>query len=150
MHSRETAVLAAHAAGLHPVAVVGAHLTGQPLNWTAHCASARGSSSTCRTAPDYRLYALGGTMPPKPGLVREPAVSAVPASKSKSGPFPNDQFGGFVAGVPPPLGIGNAALETGEVVKCFICEPYAVADAAEITQFGGWRGYLVTGAASKR
>ena len=45
-----------------------------------------------------------------------------------------------MAEVPPPLGIGNVMLNDGETVKCFICEPYAVAGArTEITRFGGWR-----------
>jgi len=55
---------------------------------------------------------------------------------------PEDQFGSFVAAVPPPLGIGNAVLDDGATVKCFICEPYAIAGAREITAFGGWRKYL--------
>ena len=56
---------------------------------------------------------------------------------------PEDRFGGFVAEVPPPLGIGNATLENGETVSCFICEPFAVPGAAEITRYGGWRHYMM-------
>jgi allophanate hydrolase len=55
---------------------------------------------------------------------------------------PEDRFGSFVAAIPPPLGIGNAVLDGGETVKGFICEPYAIAGAREITEFGGWRKYL--------
>ena len=55
---------------------------------------------------------------------------------------PEDRFGSFVDGVPPPLGIGNAVLDNGDTVKCFICEPYAIANALEITRFGGWRKHL--------
>ncbi|MEO8352348.1 MAG: allophanate hydrolase, partial [Chthoniobacteraceae bacterium] len=53
------------------LAVVGAHLAGQPLN---HQLTGRGGKliRTARTASDYRLFALAGTLPPKPGLVREP------------------------------------------------------------------------------
>ena len=57
---------------------------------------------------------------------------------------PEDEFGSFVAGVPAPLGIGNATLEDGAVVKCFICEPYALRNATEITHFGGWRAFLAS------
>jgi allophanate hydrolase len=57
---------------------------------------------------------------------------------------PQDQFGGFVADVPPPLAIGNATLASGETVKCFLCEPYAIAAALDITRFGGWRSYLAS------
>ena len=56
--------------------------------------------------------------------------------------MPEHQFGGFLAGVSAPLGIGNAVLDDGSSVKSFICEPYAVAGATEITRFGGWRLYL--------
>jgi allophanate hydrolase len=55
--------------------------------------------------------------------------------------MPASEFGSFVAAIPPPLGIGSVTLEGGEVVKCFLCEPYAVAGAEEITKFGGWRNY---------
>jgi allophanate hydrolase len=56
--------------------------------------------------------------------------------------MPSDQLGSFVAAIPPPLGIGSVALDTGEMVKCFIVEPYAVTNATEITAHGGWRSYL--------
>jgi allophanate hydrolase len=87
------------------------------------------------------LYALDGTMPPKPGLVREPAYQGL-GIEVEVWAVPEHQFGGFVAGVPAPLGIGNAVLDDGESVKCFICEPYAVAGATEITRFGGWKPYV--------
>jgi len=80
-------------------------------------------------------------MPPKPGLVRDDAFHG-PGIEVEVWGVPEHQFGGFVAAVPPPLGIGNAALDDGESVKCFICEPYAVAAATDITRFGGWRHYL--------
>jgi len=126
--------------GCVAVAVVGAHLTGQPLNRQLTERGARLLKS-CRTAPGYRLYALEGTMPPKPGLVREEGFSG-PGIEVEVWAIPEHQFGGFVAGVPAPLGIGNAVLDDGETVKCFICEPYAVAGATEITRFGGWKPYL--------
>jgi allophanate hydrolase len=56
--------------------------------------------------------------------------------------MPEDRFGSFVAAVPPPLAIGSAELEDGKTVKCFVCEPSALANAEEITVFGGWRAYL--------
>ena len=126
--------------GCVALAVVGAHLSGQPLNWQLTERGAR-LIKTCRTAPGYRLYALEGSMPPKPGLVRDDAFHG-PGIEVEVWGVPEHQFGGFVAAVPPPLGIGNAALDDGESVKCFICEPYAVAAATDITRFGGWRHYL--------
>ncbi len=122
------------------VAVVGAHLTGQPLNWQLTQRGAR-LVRTCKTARGYRLYALDATLPPKPGLVRDDAFEG-PGIEVEVWSIAADKFGGFVAAIPPPLGIGSATLEDGEVVKCFICEPYAIAAATEITHFGGWRAYL--------
>jgi allophanate hydrolase len=61
--------------------------------------------------------------------------------------MPADRFGSFVAEIPPPLSIGSVTLESGEVVKCFLCEPYALSAAEEITALGGWRNYLKTGSA---
>jgi len=126
--------------GCIPVAVVGAHLTGQQLNWQLTERGAR-RVKICRTARGYRLYALDRSVPPKPGLVRDDAFEG-PGIEVEVWAVPENCFGSFVAAVRPPLGIGSATLDSGEMVKCFICEPYAVAGSAEITRFGGWRGYL--------
>jgi allophanate hydrolase len=126
--------------GCIAVAVVGAHLAGQPLNHDLTNRRAR-LVKTCRTAPGYRLYALEGNLPPKPGLVRDPQFRG-PGIEVEVWAMPEHLFGSFVAGVPAPLGIGNAVLDDGCTVKSFICEAYAVAGATEITRFGGWRHYL--------
>jgi len=128
--------------GCVQLAVVGAHLTGEQLNWQLTERGAR-RLKTCRTAPNYRLYALDRTMPPKPGLVRDLTFSGS-GIEVEVWAVPEDRFGSFVAAVPPPLGIGSVALDDGETVKCFICEPYAIAGATEITRFGGWRNYQST------
>jgi allophanate hydrolase len=127
------------APGCIAVAVLGAHLGGQPLNWQLTQRGAR-LLKICRTAPGYRFYAIEGAIP-KPGLIREESFAG-PGIEVEVWAVPEDQFGSFVAGVPAPLGIGNAILDNRESVKCFICEPYAVAGALEITPFGGWRKYL--------
>jgi allophanate hydrolase len=131
--------VAESAPGCIAVAVVGAHLSGQPLNWQLTERGAR-LLKTCRTAPGYRFYALEGSIR-KPGLIREEGFSG-PGIEVEIWAVPEDRFGSFVAAVPPPLGIGNAELENGASVKCFICEPYAIANARDITAFGGWRKYL--------
>jgi allophanate hydrolase len=125
--------------GCVEVAVVGAHLSGEPLN---HQLTERGARllKTCRTATDYRLYALTGTVPAKPGLVRDPSFRGS-GIELEIWAMPEDRFGDFVAAIPAPLGIGTVTIDDGDEVKCFICEPHAMSGATEITHFGGWRAY---------
>lgn len=122
------------------IAVVGAHLSGQPLN---HQLTGRGAylRTSTRTSREYRLYALPGTQPPKPGLVREPDFEG-PGIEVEVWAMPAAEFGRFVAAIPPPLTIGTVTLHDGSHVKCFLCEPHAAAAAPEITGLGGWRSYL--------
>jgi allophanate hydrolase len=126
--------------GLVPVVVVGAHLTGMPLN---HELTGPGGKlvKTCRTAGDYRLFVLPGTTPPKPGLIREPgfAGSGLEVEVWKVTP---EAFGRFVQKIPAPLGIGKVTLDDGSAVSGFLCESHAVAGAQEITSLGGWRAYI--------
>jgi allophanate hydrolase len=136
----EPASVAESAPGCISLAVVGAHLSGQPLN---HQLTGRGARliKACRTAPDYRLFALADTVPPKPGVVRERAFGG-PGIELEVWAVPENHFGGFVAAVPPPLAIGSVQLDNGEWVKGFVCEPIGLEGATEITRFGGWRQYL--------
>ncbi|MRW93469.1 allophanate hydrolase [Duganella sp. FT80W] len=124
------------------LAVVGAHLEGQPLNWQLVERGARKLIAT-QTAPQYRLYALRNTTPPKPGLARVTEQGA--AIEIEVWELPLRRFGEFVAEIPQPLGIGSLELADGRWVKGFICEPAAIADAEDITPFGGWRAYLKRG-----
>jgi allophanate hydrolase len=121
------------------LAVVGAHLMGQPLN---HQLTSRDAHLVCatRTAPGYRLYALSGTTPPKPGLAYDGEGAGLIEVEVWS--MPASAFGSFVAEIPPPLGIGTLTLEDGAQVKGFICEPHALSSATDITDHGGWRAYL--------
>lgn len=122
------------------LAVVGAHLTGQPLNGQLTSLRAR-LLRTTHTTDAYRLHALAGTVPPKPGLVRgAPGTGA--AIEVEVWALTPAAFGTFVAAIPPPLGIGTLHLTDGTAVKGFICEPAALAGAKDITAFGGWRSYL--------
>jgi allophanate hydrolase len=134
--------LLAEAPGTVALGVVGAHLSGQPLNWQLTQRGAR-LTKTCRTAPGYRLFAQQGTTPPKPGLVRDDAFTG-PGIEVEVWAMPENQFGGFVATVPQPLAIGKVTLSSGVQVNCFVCEPCAVVNAIDITNFGGWRSYLAS------
>ena len=122
-----------------PVAVVGAHLSGLPLNGQLLERGATLIEAT-KTAPSYRLYALPATQPPKPGLVRAAEGGAAIAVEVWA--LPQQAVGSFLALVPPPLGLGNVELIDGRIVKGFLCEPHALAGAHEITALGGWRAYL--------
>jgi allophanate hydrolase len=122
--------------------VVGAHLTGQPLNWQLTDRGGRLVRAT-KTAAEYRLYALANTTPAKPGLVREPGFAGA-GIEVEVWALPADTVGSFVDGVPQPLTIGKLKLEDGSLVMGFLVEPAAVGDATEITRFGGWRAYLAS------
>jgi allophanate hydrolase len=124
------------------LAVAGAHLSGQPLNHELTSRNAR-LVKTCRTADNYRLYALH-TSPPKPGLVRDAAFKSN-GIEVEVWAVPETLFGSFVAGIPAPLGIGTIVLDDGSSVKGFICEPAGLDGADEITPFGGWRAYVSRG-----
>ena len=136
-------------AGLHPasasrvqVAVVGAHLSGMPLNsqlTQRHAQLVR----TTRTAPDYRLYALPDSTPPKPGLLRV-ATGSGHAIALEIWDMPMAHYGSFVALIPPPLGIGTLRLEDGTTVQGFLCEPEALIHAQDISHLGGWRAYMAS------
>ncbi len=121
------------------LAVVGAHLSGLPLNGQL---TERGATlvEAATTAPCYRLYALPGTTPPKPGLVRRTEGGAGIAVEVWS--MPQSQVGSFLALIPPPLSLGTIELAGGRRVHGFLCESHALAGALDITTSGGWRAYL--------
>jgi allophanate hydrolase len=122
------------------MAVVGAHLTGQPLNWQLTTRKAR-LVRTVRTHPDYRLYVLPNSTPAKPGLVYSPGVTG-PGIELEVWAMPEDTVGSFLNGIPAPLGLGTVLLEDGTSVKGFLCEPAGIVGATEITHLGGWRPYI--------
>ncbi|WP_207002699.1 allophanate hydrolase [Trinickia mobilis] len=126
------------------IAVVGAHLSGEPLNGQLTQRGARLAASTT-TAPTYRLYALPAASEgavARPGLVRVATGGA--AIEIEVWNMPLAGFGDFVAEVPPPLGIGTLTLVDGTQVYGFLCESVALDVATDITAFGGWRAYLAS------
>ncbi|MDI1272904.1 allophanate hydrolase [Polaromonas sp.] len=134
-------------AGLRPpvtvrVAVVGAHLSGMPLNTQL---TERGAvlAGPAETAPDYRLFALPGTTPPKPGLLRVGAGQGA-CIALEIWEMPLAAYGSFVALIPAPLGIGTLALRDGSTVQGFVCEPQALQGALDISHLGGWRAYMTS------
>ncbi len=120
------------------IAVCGGHMQGLPLNHELTNRGARLLERT-RTAPAYRLYALAGFNPPRPGLVRDATGGAIEIEIWR---LPLAEVGTFLAGVPAPLAIGTVQLDGHRAVKGFLCEPAALAGATDITTHGGWRAWL--------
>jgi allophanate hydrolase len=122
------------------IAVVGAHLSGLPLN---HELSGAGGVfvRAIGTTPDYRFYALPNTTPPKPGLLRV-ADDAGAAIATEVWSLDAAAFGRFVAGIPAPLGIGTVRLADGTSCKGFLVEAEAVVGADDISNYGGWRTFV--------
>src|SRR5260370_16692147 len=103
-------------------AVVGANLSGQHLNCKLTQRGAR-LKKTCRTAPGYRLYALAGTKPPKPGLVRDDQFQG-PGIEVEVWTKPEDQFGRFFWGVPEPPRPGPLPPDSLSPLTFFLFHPY--------------------------
>ncbi|HEY4170054.1 MAG TPA: allophanate hydrolase [Reyranella sp.] len=120
------------------IAVVGAHMSGLPLNSELTELGGR-LERAAKTAPHYRLYALPGGPPHRPGLLRVDTGGAV---ELEIWSLPKGALGHFVSGIPSPLGIGTIELADGSTVQGFVCESYATTSARDITSFGGWRAYL--------
>lgn len=123
------------------LAVVGAHLSGMPLNGQLLERDAT-LLQTTSTAAHYRLFALPNTTPPKPGLQRMGVGGAAIALEVWSVPF--SHVGSFLALIPSPLGLGKVELADGSWVTSFICEGYALEGATDVTHHGGWRAYVAS------
>lgn len=119
--------------------VVGAHLSGQPLNHELVAAGGR-LLGPAATAPCYRLYALD-TRPAKPGLVRTGPERAGASIAGEVWRLPAAGFARFMTGLAVPMAIGRVRLDDGRDVLGFLCEPAAVPGAADITSYGGWRAW---------
>jgi allophanate hydrolase len=123
------------------VAVVGAHLSGLPLNPLLTKRGARLIRSGA-TAPLYKLYALEDQKPPKPGLVRVAEGGGAIALEVWA--IPRAAYGAFVAEIPPPLGIGTLELDDGSRVQGFLCEAWTTTGRRDITEWGGWKAWLAS------
>lgn len=121
------------------VVVCGAHLDGLPLNWQLKQRSGRLMEAT-QSSADYKLYALAGGPPFRPGMVRVPEGGA--AIEVEVWELPSSELGSFLTGIPAPLGLGKVQLADGRWETGFICEPYGLEGAVDITDFAGWRAYM--------
>ncbi|RWC29716.1 MAG: allophanate hydrolase [Mesorhizobium sp.] len=125
--------------GMIDLVVVGAHLSGMPLNGQLNQLGAQFLRAT-RTAAAYKLYALAGQLVPKPGLIRvADGGMRIDVEVWRLGP---EAFGRFVAAIPPPLGIGTIELDDGTPAKGFLVETAGLVGASDISSFGGWRRFV--------
>ncbi len=122
------------------IVVVGAHLSGMPLNPDLTAIDGRLIRSI-DTTPDYRLYALPGGPVRRPGLVRVPDGTGMPIA-TEVWALPSARFGFFMTDIPSPLGIGTVRLADGTTAKGFLCEAAGLAGAKDVSTFGGWRRYV--------
>jgi allophanate hydrolase len=128
------------------IVVVGAHLSGMPLN--PQLTELGGAlRRAAMTTADYRLHALAGGPPKRPGLLRVAAGEGASIA-TEVWALPAEGFGRFVAMVPAPLCIGTVKLADGTSPKGFLVEPAGLAGAEDITRFGGWRAYVAALAAA--
>lgn len=118
--------------------VVGAHLSGQPLNGELRRSGAV-LIGPVETAAAYRLWALA-TSPPKPGLLRVRTGGA--AVRGEHWRLPAASLGTLVATLPAPMTIGSVELDDGRRLPGFLVEASAVEGVRDITAYGGWREFL--------
>ncbi|MEM7696356.1 MAG: allophanate hydrolase [Pseudomonadota bacterium] len=121
--------------------VCGAHMSGLPLNGQLTERGGRLLQATT-TAPAYRLLALPGGPPARPGLIRVAEGGGSVAVEVWA--LPLAHVGSFLAGIPAPLGIGTVALEDGSAAKGFLCEAVAEAGAQDITHLKSWRNFVTS------
>ena len=122
------------------IAVAGAHLSGQPLNdqlVRRGATLARGA----RTAGDYRMYLLAGSLP-RPGLTRTLEPASGPGVEVEIWTLPSAELAGFAATIAPPLAIGPLELSDGEQVLGFVCTADGADPGRDITEHGSWRAFL--------
>ncbi len=124
------------------VALVGAHMTGLPLNGQVTALGGRFLRAG-QTAPDYRLYLLPGGPPLRPGLLRVGAGQGT-AIALELWALPQSAMGAFLSAIPSPLGLGRVRIDDGTEVTGFLAEAAGITGATDITASGGWRGWLAT------
>ena len=128
------------------IVLVGAHMTGLPLNGDIVALGGQ-FLRQAQTRPCYRLYALPGGPPQRPGLLRVPSGGAIAVEVWA---LPSERIGALLASIPAPLGLGTVLLADGTSPKGFLVEAEGIRGAADITHFGGWRAFLATSAGAAR
>jgi len=122
------------------IAVCGAHLKGLPLNRQLTDLNGK-LVKACKTSPNYALYDISkpGDKIKRPGMVRSSSGTGIEVEVWR---IPRTLAGEFLENIKPPLALGNVQLDDGSVVKGFVCEGHAIEGANDISNYGGWRGYI--------
>ncbi len=118
---------------------VGAHMSGLPLNHQLTDLGGR-FLRRAQTAPQYRLYALDN----RPGMVGATSGAAI---EGEVWALPTPGIGALLTQVAAPLGFGTVQLGDGPCLG-FLAEAAGVAQAREITGYGGWRTWIDRGVSS--
>ena len=129
-----------------PIAVVGAHLS-RPAAQRQLVERGATLQATTHTAPRYRLYALPGTVPPKPGLVRTAEGGAAIAVEVWDMPLIRRRR---VSCARSRRRSASAAWSspTGGACTASSAKPTPPRAPTDITAYGGWRDYLQQRASS--
>lgn len=117
------------------VVVVGAHMSGLPLNGSL---VRRGGQllRRSRTAAGYRLLRIPEGVP-RPALVAGPGPARGFAVEVWQ--MPSQGLGELVAEVGPPLRLGQVRLADGTTSVGFLGDPSGLSDDQDLSDFDGWR-----------
>lgn len=91
-----------------------------------------------RTAPEYRMWSIGDR---HPGMIRTNGSDGA-AIELEVWRLPLALVARVLIDEPPGLSIGKVRLEGGDVVLGVLAEPALLEGQVEITEHGGWRGYV--------
>ena len=120
------------------LALVGAHMSGLPLN---HLVSARGGRLVRRARTDsgYRMMRVPGAGVPRPGLVS--GQGPADGFGVELWELPLQTLGALAAELSPPLRFGQLRLSDGTSVLGYLGDDAGLSSAEDISEYGGWRAY---------
>ena len=129
-----------------PLVVVGAHLSGMPLNGQLVAAGAAFDRVWHKLPPNTAFMLWRAKHQPNPDLSRCSRGDGV-SIDVEIWRLPPRWVANFVNAIPPPLGIGTISLVDGSSAKGFIAEPITlVVGADDISTYGGWRAFCARSA----
>jgi allophanate hydrolase len=121
------------------IALVGAHLSGLPLN---SLVSGRGGRLLRRAQTDagYRMMRVPGSGVARPGLIAGDGPAE--GFSVEIWEVPLQTLGSLAAELTAPLHFGRLRLSDGTTVLSYLGDDTALAGAQDISEYGGWRAYV--------